>query len=148
MEISFHSHLESNKVIATKLCRWQDSCAVVACAKICRDLMGNNGITARRIFYRIWIAGKKTLVKRAPGELVNARFTSQKTFNMYSIFISWHHHVTTYPWILKYLLKHSCPSIKCVLLLWVNSKGRHQNSNQNTEIIWHDMQKKYSLYWI
>ena len=29
--------------------------------------MASNGITARRSFHRIWIAGKKTLVKRAPG---------------------------------------------------------------------------------
>ena len=66
MEISFHSHLDSNTVIATKFCTWHDSCAVVACAKICCDLMASNGITARRSFHRIWIAGKKSLVKRAP----------------------------------------------------------------------------------
>ena len=35
MEISLHSHLESNRVIATKFCTWHDSYAVVACAKIC-----------------------------------------------------------------------------------------------------------------
>ena len=29
--------------------------------------MASNGITARLSFYRIWIAGKKLLVKRAPG---------------------------------------------------------------------------------
>ena len=28
--------------------------------------MASNGITARRSFHRIWIAGKKPLVKRAP----------------------------------------------------------------------------------
>ena len=66
MEISFHSHLDSNTVIATKFCTWHDSCAVVACAKLCCDLMASNGIMARRSFHRIWIAGKKTLVKRAP----------------------------------------------------------------------------------
>ena len=66
MEISFHSHFESNRVIATKFCTWHDSCAVVACAKICRDLMASNGTTARRSFHRIWITGKKPLVKRAP----------------------------------------------------------------------------------
>ena len=66
MEISFHSHLDSNAVIATKFCTWHDSCAVVACTKICCDLMASNGFTARRIFHRIWIAGKTPLVKRAP----------------------------------------------------------------------------------
>ena len=66
MEISFHFHLDSNTVIATKFCAWHDSCAVVACAKICCDLMASNGITARGSFHQIWIAGKKPLVKRAP----------------------------------------------------------------------------------
>ena len=60
MEILFHSHLDSNTVIATKFCTWHDSCAVMACAKICCDLMSGNGITARPSFYRIWIAGKKS----------------------------------------------------------------------------------------
>ena len=68
MEISFHSHPETNWMIAT-IFTWHDSCAVMACAKICRDLMASNGITARRIFHRIWIAGKKWLVKRAPRPL-------------------------------------------------------------------------------
>ena len=67
MEIPFHSHLDSSTVIATKFCTWHDSCAVVACAKFCCDLMASNGIMARRSFHRIWIAGKKPLVKRAPG---------------------------------------------------------------------------------
>ena len=66
MEISFHSHLDSNTVIATKYCTWHDSCAVVACAKLCCDLIASNGIPARWSFHRIWIAGKKPLVKRAP----------------------------------------------------------------------------------
>ena len=70
MEISFHSHLDCNTVIATKFCTWHDSCAVVACAKICCDLMASNGVMARRNFYRISIAGKKTLVKWAPGSCV------------------------------------------------------------------------------
>ena len=67
MEISFHFHLDSNTVIATKLCTWHDSCAVVACAKICCDLMASSRVMARRCFHRIWFAGKKPLVKRDPG---------------------------------------------------------------------------------
>ena len=56
-------------MIATKFCTWHYSCAVVACAKICCDLMANNGITAS--FHRIWIAGKeKSSVKRAPDQLI------------------------------------------------------------------------------
>ena len=53
-------------MITTKFCTWHDSCSVMACAKICCDLMASNGITARRSFHRIWIAGKKSLVTRAP----------------------------------------------------------------------------------
>ena len=67
MEISFHAHLDSNAMIATKFCTWHDSCAVVACAKLCCDLMASNRDMARQIFHRIWIAGKKPLMKRAPG---------------------------------------------------------------------------------
>ena len=52
--ISFHFLLDFNTVIATNFCTWYDSCAVVACAKICCDLMAGNGITTRRIFHRIW----------------------------------------------------------------------------------------------
>ena len=37
------------------------SCAVVACAKICCDLMASNEIMARTNFHQIWIAGKKRL---------------------------------------------------------------------------------------
>ena len=67
MDISFHSHLDSNAVITTKFCTWHDSCAVVTCAKNCCDLMTSNRVMARRSFHRIWIAGKKPLVKQAPG---------------------------------------------------------------------------------
>ena len=67
MGISIRSHLYSNAVIAAKFCTWHDSCAVVACAKICCDLMASNRVMARRNFHRIWIAGKKPLLKRAPG---------------------------------------------------------------------------------
>ena len=44
------THLDSNTAIATKFCTWHGSCAVVACGKMCCDLMA---------FHRIWIAGKK-----------------------------------------------------------------------------------------
>ena len=63
----FHSHHDYITVIATNFCTWHDSCAVVACAKHCCDLMAINGITARQSFHGIWIAGKRSLVERAPG---------------------------------------------------------------------------------
>ena len=37
--------ISSLTLIATKFCTCQESCAVVACAKNCRDLVANNGIT-------------------------------------------------------------------------------------------------------
>ena len=58
IEISFHSHLDSDTVIATKFSTCHDSCAVLACAKNYCNLMASNGSTARRIFHRISIAGK------------------------------------------------------------------------------------------
>ena len=66
MEIHFHCRLDSNIVIATKFLymAWQLGC--LAYAKICCNLMSSNGIIAKRSFHRIWIAGKKSLVKRAP----------------------------------------------------------------------------------
>ena len=66
MEILFHFHLDSNTMIDTKFCTWHDSCTVVACAKICCDLMASNGITARQNFHRIWIAGKKIVSETGP----------------------------------------------------------------------------------
>ena len=66
MAISFHSHHDFDNVIPTKFCACGDSCAVVACAKNCCDLMASNGIMARRNLLRIWIADNDSLVKRAP----------------------------------------------------------------------------------
>ena len=68
MEILFHSPLASNTMMATTFCMWHNNCAVVACAKICCNLMANYGIAARRNFHQIWIADKKSLVKWAPGQ--------------------------------------------------------------------------------
>ena len=50
--------------------RWKFRFTLIASLmewSLCRDLMTSNRITARRIFLWIWIAGKKSLVKRAPG---------------------------------------------------------------------------------
>ena len=75
MEISFHSHLNFNTVIATKFCT-----AVVACSKICCDLMASNGIMTRRSFHLIWIASKKPLVKRAPGLICLVKWIFELVF--------------------------------------------------------------------
>ena len=120
MEIPFHSHFESNRVIATKFCTWHDSCAVVACAKICRDLMASSGITARRSFHRIWIAGKKTLVKRAPGPISLRIFILIQILWTFcysipaevfaTIFYPWHFNTELYNviyWIFKQVICYS-----------------------------------------
>ena len=60
------THLYCNALTASKFCTWHNSCAIVACAKICCDLMARNGITTRLISHLIWIAAKKSLVKRSP----------------------------------------------------------------------------------
>ena len=71
MGSSFCSHLHSNKVITTIFCtRPNDSCTVVACAKLCCDLTANYWITTTRSFHRIWIASTKSLLKWAPAQRV------------------------------------------------------------------------------
>ena len=42
MGISLDYHMDSNAVIVTIFCAWQGSCACVACANICCDLMSSN----------------------------------------------------------------------------------------------------------
>ena len=55
MEISFCSHPSCSEMIAMEFCTWQDSCAVMACAKFCSDVIPYNRVTLKQIFYRIWI---------------------------------------------------------------------------------------------
>ena len=66
MEISFSSHPNTNKGIATKFGTWHDSWAVVACAKCCVDIITSNWIRAKWNFHRIWIVMEKSLVKWVP----------------------------------------------------------------------------------
>ena len=53
-------------MIATKFCTWHDSCAVVACAKFCCDMITSNWITAKGNFHKIWNVTEMSLVKRVP----------------------------------------------------------------------------------
>ena len=46
------------KVITKKICTWHDSCAVVACAKICCHLADSTWITVTCISHRITNANK------------------------------------------------------------------------------------------
>ena len=76
MEISFCSHPNTNKVIATIFGTWHDSWAVVACAKFCCDMVISNWIRAKWNVHRIWIVMEKSLMKWAPGQWKGPRYIS------------------------------------------------------------------------
>ena len=58
VEISFCSHPSYNQVIAMKFYTWHDSCAVVACAKFCSDIVPYSGVTLRLILSNLNYDGK------------------------------------------------------------------------------------------
>ena len=70
MEISFHSRLDSNTVIATQFCTWHDSCAAGPCAKLCCDLMPGTGITARQYFPLNLNCGQNFVSETDPADLI------------------------------------------------------------------------------
>ena len=60
--------LPSIQIIASdalKLCTWLDNCAVVACAKLCSEIITCKGVTLKQNFHRIWIMLEKWFVKLA-----------------------------------------------------------------------------------
>ena len=62
MEISIPSHINSNVVIATKLCTWHNSYAVMAYEKFCWNLMTMNWVTTKWNFHQTYIVNIKSLV--------------------------------------------------------------------------------------
>ena len=64
--ISFHSHLDSNTVIATNFCTWHDSCAVVACAYFLPSDGQQRIYSKVKFLSNIRIAVKLMFVKRTP----------------------------------------------------------------------------------
>ena len=64
--ISFCSHPSYSKVVAMKFCTCHDSCADVACAKFCSDMIINIEVTLKPIFHWIWITMEKSFVKWGP----------------------------------------------------------------------------------
>ena len=62
----------SNELIPTNFCTWHDSSAVMSCAKICRDMITKNGITAKQNLCWILIMMGKLLVKRTSARLHKA----------------------------------------------------------------------------
>ena len=71
MDISFCSHPSCSEVIAMEFSTWHDSSAVMPCAKFCSNILPFNGVIQKLIFHRILITTEKSLVKWAPGGLVN-----------------------------------------------------------------------------
>ena len=58
MRISFCSHPKFDEWIATKFCTCHDNRAVMACAKICCNLITRSRTTPNLIFHKIWIVGR------------------------------------------------------------------------------------------
>ena len=51
-------HTNHNKIMAANFCTCHDSCAVVACAKICSNWIVTNRNTTKYFFHRSWILYK------------------------------------------------------------------------------------------
>ena len=66
MGIVFCSHPSWSEVIAMKFCTWHDSCAAVACAKCCNDLIPYNGATLTPIFHHIGLTNHSWNGPRRP----------------------------------------------------------------------------------
>ena len=66
MEILLCLHPSYDKVISTKCCTWDDSCAVVTCAKFCSDMILYNGVTLKRFSHPIWIMMEKSFMNWSP----------------------------------------------------------------------------------
>ena len=67
MEIPLCSHPCCNEVIAMKFCTGYNSCAVLACAKFCSDMIHYRGVTWKSIFHLIQIMMEKSFVLWEPG---------------------------------------------------------------------------------
>ena len=67
-EISLSSHPSCRKVIIMKFCTWHNSCAVMACAKICSDMTPYDEVTLKKkaTVHWIWITMEKAFVNRLP----------------------------------------------------------------------------------
>ena len=70
MEIPFYSHSNCSQVIAMKFCVWHDSCTVMKCAKFDSDMIPDNGLALKPIFYKIWITMEKLFMKWSTDLLV------------------------------------------------------------------------------
>ena len=65
----FHSALIqfiNSEVITFELHTWHNSCADMACAKFCSDMVPYNAVTLKPIFHGIWITMEKSFVKQVP----------------------------------------------------------------------------------
>ena len=103
MEISFCSHPNTNKVIATIFGTWHDSWAVVACAKFCCDVIISNWIRAKWNFHHIWIVMEKSLVKWVPDTcLKKHKYILYVSYNTW-----WRHQMETFSALLALYVGNS-----------------------------------------
>ena len=58
MERSFCSYPNYFQVIQTKFYTKYDNCTIMACAKVCENLVASNAITTIRLSHKIWISIK------------------------------------------------------------------------------------------
>ena len=66
IKVLFHCYPNPDEPFTTKCCTWYSSLAVMACARVCRDIMARNEITMKWIFHQISVVLQKTLVKWVP----------------------------------------------------------------------------------
>ena len=83
MAISFWSHPNSNDLIATQFSTCHDSCAVMACAKLCGDMKAWNGIMLKQIFHWIWITVERVSVKWAPRTSLPRGYISSQRVHLF-----------------------------------------------------------------
>ena len=66
MKTSLCSHPNYSKVVTTKLCTLYDSCAVIACAKFCSNMISYNGVTQKKFPLNFNYDGKIVCEKAPP----------------------------------------------------------------------------------
>ena len=129
MEISFCSHPNTNKVIATKFGTWHDSWAVVACAKFCCDMITSYWIRAKWNFHQIWIVMEKLLAKWVPGAHFTDEFSIIIHFEKNFLFHS--HSISN--WLLQHFTR-AC----CVAMAYPNFFSNMIMRNRRTEECYFD----------
>ena len=103
-----------------KNCTWHDSCAVVACAKFCCNMITSDWMRVKWNFHRIWIVIEKSLVEWIPGTNVNNIWSQLKckgNFNLLHMIPNSNEAIATN-------FKHSCRGMcKKLVVIWWPGNG-------------------------